>query len=133
VTTWAVFSNVSGVCLNNLSIGAAAGSAACPAAIPANTLSANITLVEGPVPAGGGTVTNLEATNSSTASGDWLAEVIDNTTGTTLLSCTILNTSGTSPFCQNTGTASVAAGHYLQVKVTTNSGGNKNWRVTFRY
>ena len=110
-------------CVGNLIFGVA-GSAACPAAVPANTYSGDILFLEGPVPAGGGTVTNLEVTTNTavTGTGTWITDVIDNTTGSILLSCTI--TAGTlgGVVCQNTGSASVTAGHYLEVRVTKGAG-----------
>jgi hypothetical protein len=85
------------------------------------------------LPAGGGSVANLEVItdNAPTGAQTYVGTVVDNTTGSTVLSCTI--TAGNS-FCQNTGSVAVAAGHYLEV-VITNTGGasNANWRVSFRY
>ena len=62
-------------------------------------------------------------------------DVIDNTSGTVLLSCTIdISTSFSTTACKNTNSASVTAGHYLQVKVTEGGGApHKNHRVVFRY
>jgi hypothetical protein len=112
---------------------------ACPAAVTANTYSGELTFLEGPVPAGGGTITNLEATTNTAMTGtqSWTIDVIDNATGSVLLSCTINTTTSLSTTaCQNTGSAAVAAGHYLQVKATKGGSplpADKPFRVTFRY
>ena len=113
----------------------AAGSAACPAAAAVNTLS-NSTLLLGPIPAGGATVTNLEAVTNATGSAANTATiaVINNSTGAAVLSCTINNLSLSVNACQNTGNAFVAAGSYLQVKVTVaGSGMLMQYRASFRY
>ena len=57
---------------------------------------------------------------------------MNNTTGAVLLSCSITSAAN---FCQNTGTASVPAGNYLQVRARVLNGAptNRNFRVTFRY
>jgi hypothetical protein len=63
-----------------------------------------------------------------------LVAVIDNTTGATLLSCTL--TSGSPKGCSNTGgTGAAAAGDNIEVKITASgvSGSSKMWRVRFRY
>jgi hypothetical protein len=81
-------------------------------------------------------VTNLEVTSNATPTTGqtYLVEVEDNTAGTTLLSCTVTSTSSPAGSCQNTGTASVTAGHYLQVQVTNGGGApGKAFRVTVRY
>jgi hypothetical protein len=60
--------------------------------------------------------------------------VIDNTTGATLLSCTVDSTNKN--HCSNTsGSGSAAPGENIEVKVkaTGPSGKNKQWRVRFRY
>ncbi len=125
----------SGNCIRNL-WSAGANSAACPSAVLAHALSTDTNLLLGPVPAGGATISNLEAvTNASgTAANTAKIDVMNNTTGTVVLSCTINNTSLSASACQNTGAAFVAAGSYLQVKVTlTGSGMNLQYRVSFRY
>ena len=111
--------------------------AACPTGPAANTLSTEIAYFEGPVPAGaGGLVQNLEATTTTAPTGDgtYTADVMDSTTNAVLLSCTVTSAAA---FCQNTGSAVVAAGHYLQVRITNNpntgSALAQSWRVTFRY
>jgi hypothetical protein len=90
----------------------------------------------GPTPANGATVTNLYADSNATVKGSdaALVAVIDNTTGATLLSCTVNST--TVNHCSNTTeSGSAAAGENLEVKVTAtgSSGNSKSWRVRFRY
>jgi hypothetical protein len=109
-------------------------SQACPAAVAANTFTTEATFLEGPVPAGGGTVTNLVATVDVAPGGaaTHTVAVMNNTTGAVLLSCVM---TGTQTSCQNTGSAAVSAGQYLQVRVS-NAGGaanNHSFRATFRY
>jgi len=121
----------SGNCLANQ----AAGSSTCPAAVPVNTLSTSTSLL-GPIPVGGATVSNLEAVTSATASAANTATiaVMNNSTGAVVLSCTINNVSLTTKACQNAGSAFVAAGSYLQVRVTvTGSGMLTQYRASFRY
>ena len=63
-----------------------------------------------------------------------LVAVIDNTTGATLLSCTVNSTTKSS--CSNTsGSGSAAGGDKIEVKVTASgtSCNNKEWEVRFRY
>src|SRR5262249_35910286 len=108
------------------------GSDGCEAPTPANTYN-NSKRLEGPVPAGGGTVTNLEvATDTAPGAGKtFVINVQDNTTGATLLSCSITVSRKT---CTNTGSAPIPAGHYLQVQVTgLPTRGAPSSRVTFRY
>jgi hypothetical protein len=63
-----------------------------------------------------------------------LVSVIDNTTGTTLLSCTVSSTSN--GVCANTsGSGTAAPGDYVEVQIS-GSGPRwyyGQWRVTFRY
>jgi hypothetical protein len=104
----------------------------CPSATTGPT--GNLMLL-GPMTANGATVSNLEALTNGTLTGSDTATVtvINNTTGATVLSCTINSTNKSS--CQNAASATVPAGDYLEVKVTTsgNSGANKEWQVTFRF
>jgi hypothetical protein len=121
----------SGSCIANQG----AGNGTCPAAVPVHTLS-NSTLLLGPIPVGGATVSNLEAVTSATASAANTATiaVMNNSTGAVVLSCTINNVSLTTKACQNAGSAFVAAGSYLQVRVTvTGSGMLTQYRASFRY
>jgi len=125
----------SGQCLNNMWT-ANPGNATCPAAVPANTLTTVRDMLLGPIPAGGATVTNLEVvtTATGTATNTATIDVINNTTGLIVLSCTINNTSLSTKACQNTGAGFVAGGSYLQVKVTTTGTGmNVQYRAAFRY
>jgi hypothetical protein len=63
-----------------------------------------------------------------------VVSVIDNTTGTTLLSCTVDSTTVNHCF-DSSDTGSAAAGDNLEVEIGVNgtSGDNAFWRVTFRY
>jgi hypothetical protein len=93
-------------------------------------------LLAGPTPAGGATVTNLYADTNTTLSGTETATVavIDNTIGATLLSCTV--TAGRSS-CSNTKeSGSAAPGENIEVKVTapgSRCNDRASWRVRFRY
>jgi hypothetical protein len=63
-----------------------------------------------------------------------LVSVIDNTTGATLISCTVTSTSNHS--CSNTKeSGSAAPGDNIEVRVTASGSNcnNKQWRVRFRY
>ena len=84
------------------------------------------------MPASGATLSNLEVQLDAAAAGSGnTVDVVNNGTGAVLFSCTV--TAGNTT-CTNTGTASVAAGVYLEVKVTNNAGAaNRKYRVTFRY
>jgi hypothetical protein len=121
-----------GKCLNYTSIGAA-GVSACPAATTG--YSSSLALA-GPTPANGATVTNLYAdTNAAVSAGDVAeVEVIDNTTGAPLLSCTVNSTNKNN--CSNaSGSGSVLAGENIEVRLSAKgaSAENKLWRVRFRY
>jgi formate/nitrite transporter FocA (FNT family) len=81
-------------------------------------------------------VSNLAATTTGPVVGGetWLVSVVNNTTGATLLSCTV--TSSSSNSCSNSSaSATVAAFANIEVKVTTNEilRLGMPWRVTFRY
>ena len=109
------------------------GRGSCP--VKTSGLSSS-SLLSGPIPANGAVVSNLNAETNATLSGKDSATVavIDNTTGATLLSCTVNSTSKGS--CSNTGSsAPVAPGHRIEVKVTANgsSCNNRAWQVSFRY
>jgi hypothetical protein len=121
----------SGNCLAYTDIGPA-GTGACPA--KATGFSSSTTLA--PTPANGATVTNLYTDSNATVTGTdaVLVAVIDNTTGATLLSCTV--TSSTPHGCSNSSeSGSAAAGDNIEVKLTATgtSGTGKMWRVTFRF
>jgi hypothetical protein len=81
-------------------------------------------------------VSNLYADSNAAVSGSDTVTiaVIDNTTGTTLLKCTV-NASSVNYCSDTSGSGFAAAGHNIEVKVTpTDSSGNsKPWRVRFRY
>ena len=101
--------------------------AGCPST--GGTQPPNLTETFGPVPDGGGTVSHLyvQMDGPGIASGNTV-QVLDN--GNVVLSCTAAGTSS----CQNAGSASVAAGTYLQVRVINNTGaGQQKYRVTFRF
>jgi hypothetical protein len=74
--------------------------------------------------------TNVPVTGSDSA----VVSVIDNTTGVTLLACTVNAVTKTS--CLNSSGSGVAApGDNIEVKVTGSgsSCADKEWRVKFRY
>jgi hypothetical protein len=122
----------SGSCLNYTDI-APAGTGACPAA---TTGYSGSNALAGPTPANGATVTSLSADSNAVVSGTdtVLVAVIDNTTGATLLSCTVNSTTKSS--CSDaSGSGAAAAGDNIEVKLTATgaSGNSKLWRVTFRF
>ena len=112
------------------------GAEACTPKVEANGfVSHGVKDLEGLVPSGGGTVEDLEAVFKGAPGGTstYVVEVVNNSTGLTLLTCTA---TGATAFCQNnTGSASVAAGDYLEVREggASTSTEMKEWRVTFRY
>jgi hypothetical protein len=87
----------------------------------------------GPIPASGGTITNLfvQLDNNVTGTGaSWTATVLDNGVPTAVF-CTIPTGSQS---CTSGASVAIAAGHWLQVKVTSVNGpAGRNWRVSFRY
>jgi len=121
-----------GNCLNYTEL-AGQGNGTCPGATTGSSAS---DLLAGPTPANGATVTNLYADTNTTLSGTETATVavIDNTTGLTLLSCTL--TTGKSS-CSNTKeSGSAAPGENIEVKVTapgSRCNDRASWRVRFRY
>jgi hypothetical protein len=122
----------SGNCLAYTDI-APAGTGACPAK---TTGFSSSTLLAGPTPANGATVTNLYADSNATVTGTdtVLVAVIDNTTWATLLSCTLNSTTKSS--CSNSsGSGSATPGDNIEVKLTATgaSGTGKLWRVTLRF
>jgi lysophospholipase L1-like esterase len=133
IATFASFQGVlSGNCLNYTGV-AGQGNSSCPS--KTTGFSSNPVLA-GPTPASGATVTNLYADTNGVVAGSEsvLVAVIDNTTGATLLSCTVNST--TKNNCSNTsGSGSAAPGDNIEVRV--NSTGSlynfKQWRVRFRY
>jgi Collagen triple helix repeat (20 copies) len=133
IATFASFEGVaSGRCLNYAEVGDP-GTGSCPSKTSG---FASSRLLAGPTPANGATVTNLYADSNASVSGtdSVLVAVIDNTTGATLLSCTV--TKATKSVCSNPGSSgAVSPGDNLEVKVTAtgSSGSEKQWRVRFRY
>ena len=114
---------------NCIQIGPNANDAVCPATSPAPP--ANATYVLGPMPAGGATIANLFAVTDTTPTGanTYTVAVLDN--GASVFTCTVTSSG---PTCSNTGSVSVAAGHYLQVRITNNgAAAAARWRVSFRY
>lgn len=122
----------SGYCLNSTEL-AGQGNGPCP---PKTSGYSSSNLLAGPTAANGAIVTSLYANTNATLSSQEsvLVSVIDNTTGATLLSCTVTSTSDRS--CSNAkGSGSAAPGENIGVKVTSSGskGYNKAWRVRFRY
>ena len=82
-------------------------------------------------------MTNLYADTNATLTSkeSVLVSVIDNTTGATLLSCTVTSSSNHS--CSNTKeSGSAAPGENVEVKVTapgSRCNNKASWRVRFRY
>jgi hypothetical protein len=123
---------LTGKCLN-FTGDATPGTGACPAATGGYSASK---LLSSPMPANGATVSNLAANTSATVSGGDTAvvEVIDNTTTTVLLTCTVNST--TKNYCTNdasTGTAAVREKLEVRITAVGTSGNEKFWEVTFRY
>jgi hypothetical protein len=122
----------SGYCLNYTEL-EGKGQGPCPAKTSGYSGSE---LLAGPAPANGEKVTDLNATTSANLGGraSVLVSVIDNTTGTTLLSCTVTPTSNGG--CSNSsGSGTAAPGDYIEVEIS-GSGSHwyyGQWRVTFRY
>jgi hypothetical protein len=122
----------SGYCLNYTEL-QGQGNGPCPQKTSGYSLSS---LLAGPAPANGETVNNLYAdTNANLASKESvLVSVIDNTTGLTLLSCTVTSSSNHSCSKSNE-TGSALPGENIEVKVTASGskGNYMQWRVRFRY
>lgn len=122
----------SGYCLDYTG-DVASGSGVCP---PSTSGFSSSVLLAGPTPASGATVTNLYADTSGTASGKdtALVSVIDNTTGVTLLTCTV-NATNKNNCSNNSGSGPAAPGDNIEVKITITgtSCSSKAWRVRFRY
>jgi hypothetical protein len=123
-----------GECLANVNSGGV-GHGTCEAAIPADTLASDFNWLLGPTTAST-SVSNLVVTSDATPTGTQseLIEIVDNTTGTTLISCTVNSSSSPAGSCNSTNSASVPIGHYLQVVQTKQNGaGPETFRVSFRY
>jgi hypothetical protein len=89
---------------------------------------------EGPVPAAGGLVSNLQAEAAAAVpmGKSTTVNVLDETPAgaqTVVLSCPVAVGART---CANPGTVTVAAGHYLMVRIDTTAPGT-GWRVAFRF
>lgn len=122
----------SGNCLYYTEL-AGQGNGPCP---PKTIGFSSSNLLAGPTPASGAVVTNLYADTNATVTGKDTAvvAVIDNTTGATLLSCTVNSTNKNN--CSNsTESGSAVPGDNIEVKVTGpgSSCNDKEWRVRFRY
>jgi len=121
-----------GYCLNYTEL-AGQGNGSCPAKTSGYSPS---NLLAGPTPANGATVTNLYADTNTTLSGSETATVavIDNTSGITLLSCTV--TAGKSSCSNSKESGSASPGDNIEVKVTAagyRCNDRASWRVRFRY
>jgi hypothetical protein len=129
-------------CLNYTEL-AGPGEEKCPEATTGFSTSK---LLAGPTPANGATVTNLYADSTAHmppgSPEGVLVAVIDNTTGATLLSCTVsspMPSGGPSgATCSNaSGSGTAAAGDNIEVRLTAQFVGpgnnEKAWRVRFRY
>jgi hypothetical protein len=136
----AIFASTTGVpsgrCLTE-AFGALGANGKCPSKTVGWSPSP---FIAGPMPANGATVSNLYADSNATLTGSETAvvAVIDISTETTLLSCTV--NSATKSWCSNAGSGPpVAKGDNLIVKVTASNtakeaaDNNKAWRVRFRY
>jgi hypothetical protein len=91
-------------------------------------------LVEGPVPAAGGIISNLWAeAGGALSGGSATVEVLDlippSGPTNTALSCPVAK-GGTT--CENKGNVPIAAGHYMLVRVKTTALPT-TWHVSFRY
>jgi len=122
----------SGYCLNYTEL-AGQGNGYCPAKTSGYSPS---NLLAGPTPASGATVTNLYADTNTTLSGTETATVtvIDDTTGATLISCTV--TAGKSSCSNSKESGSAAPGDNIEVKVTaagSRCNDRASWLVRFRY
>jgi hypothetical protein len=132
VATFASQSGVTtGKCLYYADL-AGPGNGSCP--LGTTGYSASDELM-GPTPATGATVTALFADTNAVLTGSETAvvSVIDNTTGATLLSCTVTVSSKDS--CSSLASNTAAAGSNIEVKITSSGVGcsDKAWRVRFRY
>jgi hypothetical protein len=108
----------------------------CPAAVTPYAYSNDTKFLTGPLASTGATVSGLVAVTDRAITGTNTAtvDVIDNTTGLSVLFCTINTTTSFSvAACQNAGSVAVPAGHYLQVRITYSGAPQSQWRVTFRY
>ncbi len=105
-----------------------------PAGCPTNPAGSSMWFTEGPVPAAGASVSNLQAEAGAPVplKKTSTVNVIDMAPGMgqkVILSCTVPVGATT---CSNTGTVTVAAGHYLLVQIVTTAP-QTTWRAGFRY
>jgi hypothetical protein len=94
----------------------------------------DFTFTEGPVTAAGSAISNLWAETGTAVppKKNSTVNVIDETpTGgqAVVMSCTV---PARATSCSNTGSAPIAATHYLMVRINTNAAAT-TWRVSFRY
>ncbi|HXW58918.1 MAG TPA: hypothetical protein VEJ23_05510 [Solirubrobacteraceae bacterium] len=118
---------LSGECLGNVANMSYAS--VCP-----NTAGRDFLFTEGPVSAGGGLISDLqaEAATAPLAKTSSAVNVIDETPSgqqTVVMTCTV---AAGATSCSNIGTVSIAAGHYVMVQVNTTAFPT-TWRVSFRY
>jgi hypothetical protein len=136
--TFASFQGVqSGNCLTYTEVGQGEeywNQSRCPGPTSGFSMSS---LLLGPIPSNGATASSLYATVNGKVTGTDTASVavIDNTSGATLLSCTVTSTNKNSCFSKAGESGAAAPGDYIEVKVMTagSSCANKQWRVMFRF
>ncbi len=121
-------------CLGNLNVAAGGFDSPCLTTATTHTFQGESTLLVGPMPAGGATVTNLLATVDgepiASETNNPTIDVVDGTDNPIGMFCTI----NSGNVCTNAGSVIVAAGTYLQVRITNNGDfENRAYRVTFRY
>lgn len=117
-----------GFCLNSTEY-TKPGTGACP---PSTTGYSASALLDGPIPANGGKISDLYANTSPTVAGSETVtvRVIDSTTATQLLSCVIIGS-----HCENASVGgSAAGGDNIEVEVTASPALNNDaaFRVEFR-
>jgi hypothetical protein len=103
---------------------------------PTSTVSGDfLHWAEGPVPAAGGSISNLwaELGNAMPPGKSATVSVLDITPPagpqTVVLTCEVTSGHAT---CENTGAETILKGHYMLVRVNT-TGPPTSWRVSFRY
>ena len=138
VATFASFQGVqSGDCLTYTEVGQGEedwNQSRCPGPTSGFSMSSQLL---GPIPSNGATVSSLYATVNGKATGTDTASVavIDNTSGVTLLSCTVTSTNKSSCFSKAGESGAAVPGDYIEVRVITSgsSCANRQWRVMFRF
>ena len=115
-------------------IGVAVGAPHPPSPCPRDPTE-DFAYAQGPMPAAGGALSNLEAQAGEAArrGTSWTVAVLDETpqgVKTIALSCMV--SEGASS-CSNPGSASVHPGDYLMVEIEPGGGHLTTWRVSFRY